>query len=105
MSDISDTAEDLIGRKTGAFDCSGFVAYCYAQNGINIPHSSYQIWARGLEGDGSAGDIVCWDGHVGICDGYGNVIHSYNSSHNIRKDPISKVSQWDGRYVKGYRRF
>ena len=106
MSDILDTAEDLIGRKTGVFDCSGFVSYCYEENGIyNVPHSSYQIWANGSEGDGSAGDIVCWDGHVGICDGYGNVIHSYNSNHNIRKDSIRQVSQWDRRPVKGFRRF
>ena len=58
------------------------------------------IWEKGSQGDGlSAGDIVCWDRHVGICDGNGNVIHSYNKNH--KKDPISKVSQWDGRTVKG----
>ena len=106
MSSIASTAEGLIGQKTGEFDCSGFVVYCYKQNGINnVPHSSSEIWSKGSAGDGSAGDIVCWNGHVGICDGNGNVIHSYNANHNIRKDSISKVSQWDNRTVKGYRRF
>ena len=51
---------------------------------------------------GAAGDIVCWSGHVGICDGAGNVIHSYNANHNIRKDSIANVSKWDGRKVLGY---
>jgi len=106
MSNIASTAEGLIGKETGKYDCSGFVVYCYQLNGKNnVPHSSSMIWKNGSQGDGSAGDIVCWDGHVGICDGNGNVIHSYNSHHNIRKDPISKVSQWDKRTVKGYRRF
>ena len=106
MSNIANTALGMIGKATGQYDCSGFVVYCYQQNGINnVPHSSSQIWAQGSSGDGSAGDIVCWDGHVGICDGNGNVIHSYNNNHNIRKDPISKVSEWDKRTVKGYRRF
>ena len=106
MSSIASTAEGLIGKETGKFDCSGFVIHCYQQNGKNnVPHSSAQIWTNGAVGDGSAGDIVCWDGHVGICDGNGNVIHSYNSNHNIRKDSISNVSKWDGRKVKGYKRF
>ncbi len=106
MSGILSTAENLIGKETGKFDCSGFVIHCYQQNGKNnVPHSSAQIWTNGAVGDGSAGDIVCWDGHVGICDGNGNVIHSYNSNRNIRKDPISKVTSWDKREVEGYRRF
>ena len=106
MSNIASTAESLIGQETGRWDCSAFVAHCYNVNGINnVPHNSGQIFLSGAAGDGSAGDIVCWDGHVGICDGNGNVIHSYNSNHNIRKDSISNVSKWDKRQVKGYRRF
>ena len=44
MTNILSTAENLIGKKTGEFDCSGFVVYCYNQNGINnVPHSSSEI--------------------------------------------------------------
>lgn len=106
MTNILSTAENLIGKKTGEFDCSGFVVYCYNQNGINnVPHSSSEIQSKGNPGNGSSGDIVCWNGHVGICDGSGNVIHSYNNNHQIRKDSIANVSKWDKREVKGYRRF
>ena len=106
MSGILSTAENLIGKETGKFDCSGFVVHCYKQNGINnVPHSSAQIWINGAVGDGSAGDIVCWDGHVGICDGNGNVIHSYRSDQKIYIDSISDVSKWDKKSLKGYKRF
>ena len=105
MSAIADTAESCIGKFTGKWDSSGFVAYCYKQHGKTIPHSSAQIWAQGKAANGARGDIVCWEGHCGICDGTGNVIHSYNANHNIRKDAISNVSSWDKRTVKGYRKF
>ena len=91
----------------GKFDCSGFVKYCYSENGIkNVPSSSKAIWENGKPGDGSAGDIACWEGHVGICDGMGNVIHSYHDGHLIVAHTIKQVSQpkWSGT-LKGYRRF
>ena len=105
MSDIASTAEGLIGKLEGQYDCSGFTQYVYSLHNKSIPRTSGDQYSKGTKSDGSAGDIVCWQGHVGICDGAGNVIHSYTASHKIRKDPISKVSQWDGRTVKGYVKF
>ena len=70
----------------------------------NVPHSSSDIWKNGLPGDGSAGDIACWNGHVGICDGSGNVIHCYYDNRIIVAHPISQINQWNGP-LKGYRRF
>ena len=105
MSDIAETAESFIGKMTGQYDCSGFTQYVYSLHGKSIPHSSEEQFNQGIKSDGSAGDIVCWNGHVGICDGKGNVIHSYNSNHNIKKNSIAKVSDWDGKTVKGYVRF
>ena len=96
MSDIANTAKGLIGKLEGQYDCSDFTQYVYFLHGKVIPHNSGDQYSEGKKSDGYAGDIVCWQGHVGICDGAGNV------SHKIRKDPISKVSQWDGRKVKGY---
>ena len=109
MSGIYQTALDCYNDKKkkydGKYDCSGFVAYCYSQNGKKVPHSSAEIWKKGSNGDGSAGDIACWDGHVGISDGSGNVIHSYHEDHRICKDSVDDVSKWDKRSFKGYKRF
>ena len=72
-----------------------------------MPHSSSSIWNKGSKGNGSAGDIACWDGHVGTCDGKGNVIHSYyDDKHLIVSHTIKQVSQpkWIGN-LKGYKRF
>ena len=102
MSGIAATAESLIGKETGTYDCSAFTQHVYSLHGKNIPRTSGEQYKKGTASNGAAGDIVCWSGHVGICDGNGNVIHSYNANHNIRKDPISKVSKWDGREVLGY---
>ena len=102
MSDIAATAEGLIGKLTGSYDCSGFTQYVYSQHGKSIPRTSGEQYNKGTKSSGGAGDIVCWSGHVGICDGNGNVIHSYNKNHNIRKDSIANVSKWDNRKVLGY---
>ena len=102
MSDIADTAAGLIGKLTGQYDCSGFTQYVYSLHGKSIPRTSGEQYNKGTKSNGAAGDIVCWSGHVGICDGNGNVIHSYNANHNIRKDSIANVSKWDKRQVLGY---
>ena len=105
MSDIVSYARSLKGKHTGRWDCSGFVAHCYQSCGRHCESSSAAIWANGLEAYGNPGDIICWSGHVGIYDGNGNVIHSYNSNHNIREDNKDDVSRWDGRSVLGFRTF
>ena len=105
MTDIANFAESCIGTMTGQFDCSGFTQYCYKMCGKNIPRTSGEQWSQGIRSNGGPGDIVCWNGHVGICDGNGNVIHSYNANHNIKKNSIADVSRWDNRQVLGYVRF
>ena len=104
-SDILQTAEDLIGKETGRWDCSGFTQYVYSVNGKAIPRTSGEQCRQGTVSDGRAGDIVCWNGHVGISDGKGNVIHSYNSNHNIKRNKIEDVSQWDNRKVLKFVKF
>ena len=87
--DIVNTANSLKGTKykyggttpEDGFDCSGFVYYCHQKNGYSTPRTSGSLYNGGSDGDGSAGDVVCWDGHVGICDGSGNVIHAYGTTN------------------------
>ena len=40
MSDIAQTAADLIGKQTGTWDCSGFTQHCYSVHGKSIPRTS-----------------------------------------------------------------
>ena len=100
MSAIADTAESLINKEWE--DCSSFVKYCYAVHNINIPRGSAEIFNKGIKSNGKRGDIVCWAGHVGICDGNGKVIHAYHKNSIVCKDSINDVSAWDKRSVKGY---
>ncbi len=67
-----------------AYDCSGFVQYCYAQAGISLPRTSYAQGACGTTtSNPQAGDIVCWGGHVGIYIGGGMMIDAGNPSVGV----------------------
>lgn len=67
-----------------AYDCSGFVQYCYAQAGISLPRTSYDQGACGTTtSNPQAGDIVCWGGHVGIYIGGDMMIDAGNPSVGV----------------------
>ena len=71
---------------TNGADCSGFVMSVYAHFGISLPHSSAAMRSVGTEVDRSdiqAGDIVCYDGHVGIYAGNNTLVHASNSETGI----------------------
>ncbi len=71
---------------TGGTDCSGFVMSVYAAFGISLPHSSYSQRGYGYEvgtGDMQPGDVVCYEGHVGIYIGDGLIVHASNESTGI----------------------
>ena len=75
-------------------DCSGLVAYCYAQLGIEVSHHSDTIRYEGmpvLEDEIQPGDVVVYDcsspygeaDHVGIYAGDGKVIHSSSKKGGV----------------------
>ena len=75
-------------------DCSGLVAYCYAQLGIELPHHSDTIRYEGmpvLEEEIKPGDVVVYDcsspygeaDHVAIYAGDGKVIHSSSKKGGV----------------------
>ena len=75
-----------------AFDCSGFVKWCYAKAGISLPHSSSGQKNAGTQISVSAaqpGDILWKSGHVGIYIGGGKYIHAPNTGDVVK---ISSVS-------------
>ncbi|MEB2529297.1 hypothetical protein CIK52_06260 [Kocuria rosea] len=69
------------GTDFGAWDCSGFTQWVYAQQGIDIPRTSQQQWAAGTPTtDPRPGDLVVQNGgaHIGIYLGGGKMISALN---------------------------
>jgi cell wall-associated NlpC family hydrolase len=84
------------GESPSGFDCSGLVAYVYAQVGISLPHSTYAQWAYGNAVSVSRsqlepGDLVFFYGlgHVGIYVGGGNFIHAPHTGSVVRIDSLN----------------
>lgn len=68
-------------------DCSGFVSYIFAHFGINLIPQTDSMWAQTdmytlvTDGNIKAGDVVMYQGHVGILTGNGEeMVHASNSS-------------------------
>ena len=66
-----------------SFDCSGFVYYVFNHFGIELSCSSSDYWSNPgsfgtvvSESAALPGDIVSWEGHVGICTGDGYCINA-----------------------------
>ncbi|WP_294578497.1 C40 family peptidase [uncultured Thomasclavelia sp.] len=75
-----------------AFDCSGFVKWCYAQVGVSLPHSSSALKSAGTQisiSNAQPGDILWKSGHVGIYIGNGQYIHAPQTGDVVK---ISSVS-------------
>jgi len=103
---ILNTADDYVGvpyRYAGTspsgFDCSGFVQYVFARNGVNLPRTSRQQAQVGesLTPDWravAAGDLVMFAdngpiSHVAIYAGNNRIIHSSASGGGVRYDDLS----------------
>jgi peptidoglycan DL-endopeptidase CwlO len=81
------------GESPAGFDCSGLVAYVYAQFGIRLPHSAAAQGAIGTRIARSAavpGDVVVMDGgsHVGIYIGGGRMIDAPEPGRVVSNDAI-----------------
>lgn len=89
-SGIVDTALSMLGSgyvyggtTPGAWDCSGFVQWVFAQNGIDLPRTSQAQMAASARTDNpQPGDLVIQNGggHVGIYLGDGQMVSALNPS-------------------------
>lgn len=71
---------------TDGADCSGFVQSVYKHFGITLPRTSGEMRSsgRGVSySEAIPGDIVCYDGHVGIYMGDGQIVNAINSRKGI----------------------
>jgi cell wall-associated NlpC family hydrolase len=73
------------------FDCSGLTMKAWAQAGVMMSHGSYDQMASfpSVPMDQlQPGDLVFWDGHVGIYWGGGSVLHAPHSGTVVQITPI-----------------
>jgi peptidoglycan DL-endopeptidase CwlO len=84
------------GESPRGFDCSGLVAYVYAQVGISLPHYTVSQWnypgAVSVPRDQlQPGDLVFFDGlgHVGIYIGNNEFIHAPHTGTVVSIDSLN----------------
>jgi cell wall-associated NlpC family hydrolase len=95
------------GASPAGFDCSGLVAYVYAQLGITLPHYTVAQYALGVavaRDQLQPGDLVFFDGlgHVGIYIGGGQFIHAPHTGDVVRVSSLSE--SWYASTYVGARR-
>jgi cell wall-associated NlpC family hydrolase len=81
------------GETPRGFDCSGYVAFVFAQFGVALPHSVHGQNRMGLlikPEDALPGDLVVMDdlGHDGIYAGNGNFYHAPRPGDYVKLAPI-----------------
>lgn len=90
-------------------DCSGFVSYVFKHFGINLISQTSAMWGQTdmytlvSSGDIRAGDVIMYDGHVGILTGNGaEIIHAKGTKYGIVKD--SDYRKCSSKAIKGIMR-
>jgi cell wall-associated NlpC family hydrolase len=73
---------------TSGFDCSGLVYWAYGRLGIEVPHSSYALYALGRSvplNRLKPGDVLFFSGlgHVGLYLGRGRMVHAPQSGRTV----------------------
>lgn len=72
---------------TNGADCSGFVYRVYKDFGYNLPRTSYEQRSAGSSvsyDDAQPGDLICYDGHIGIYIGGGKIVHASTAKTGIK---------------------
>jgi cell wall-associated NlpC family hydrolase len=116
VSPLISTAKSYIGvpysfggTTPKAFDCSGYLQYIFAKQGISIPRTADEQYKLGLRTKTSKelvpGDLVFFEtyekgaSHCGLYLGGGEFIHT-SSSKGVRIDKLTD-EYWSPRYLGG----
>lgn len=71
---------------TDGADCSGFVQAVYAHFGVGLPRTTWDMESVGTPvsyEEALPGDIILYDGHVGLYMGDGNIVNAMNEADGI----------------------
>ena len=77
---------------TDGADCSGFVQSVFAHFGISLPRTTYDQINAGVEvsyDQAMPGDLICYDGHIGIYIGNGQIVNAQNPDQGIGISPAT----------------
>jgi cell wall-associated NlpC family hydrolase len=83
------------------FDCSGLVAYAYAQVGVSLPHHAASMFGYGVPvsyDQLQPGDLVFANGlgHMGMYIGSGQYVHAPHTGDVVRIASMSSRGDWVG---------
>lgn len=118
------TADELVGTRyryggtspEDGFDCSGFVRWVYAQQGIDLPRTARAMSAAGTRvrarrADLAPGDLLLFAergsrvSHIAIYVGDGRIIHASSGQGEVRYDDLDSArGRWFRRHVISARR-
>ena len=92
---------------TSGFDCSGLVYWTYGRLGVEVPHSSYALYALGRRVSRyrmRPGDLLFFygEGHVGIYIGRGRMVHAPHTGALVQMVSLRRSSY--GGMLEGVRR-
>lgn len=99
------------GKSKSGLDCSGFVYYSLNRSGYKTGYRTSGAWAKSnfktisKMSSLKVGDVVCFQGHVGIYIGGGNMIDSSSSKNGIRTTNIKSSNYWNRKWICGKRVF
>jgi cell wall-associated NlpC family hydrolase len=79
------------GAGPACFDCSGLTMMAWGAAGVGMPHGSteqYNMFPHVPLGQAQPGDLIVWDGHVGLYIGGGMMIHAPHTGTVVQIAPV-----------------
>jgi peptidoglycan DL-endopeptidase CwlO len=79
------------GAGPDCFDCSGLTMMAWGAAGVSMPHGSteqYNMFPHVPLSQAQPGDLIAWDGHVGLYLGGGMMIHAPHTGTVVQVAPV-----------------